>query len=105
MRAMQGTRPKLYTAALLGLVVFGALVVMDMLRPGLLPGGVSLLISLGLAVSGIGVLVLRPRGKRVRPHEAPPSDFTAVLDERRRLAEDAARRPPRLPPQGEQGES
>jgi|GEM_PF-6357508 len=95
---MSSLRPKLYAAALLGLLVFGALVLLDTLRPGALPRGFGLAVSLGLAFCGVGVLVLRPRAKRVRPHEAPLPDFTAVLEERRRLAEEAARRPRRLPP-------
>ena len=95
---MPGLRPRLYAAALVGLAVFGVLVVLDMLRPGALPVAGSLVVSLGLAVCGVAVIALRPRKKRRLPHEVPPQDFTAILEERRRLADEAAKRPPRLPP-------
>lgn len=95
---MPGLRPRLYAAALVGLAVFGVLVVLDVMRPGALPVAGSLVVSLGLAVCGVAVIALRPRRKRIPPHEAKPQDFTAILEERRRLAEEAAKRPPRLPP-------
>lgn len=95
---MPGLRPRLYAAALVGLAVFGVLVVLDMLRPGALPVAGSLIVSLGLAACGVAVIALRPRKKRRLPHEVPPEDFTAILEERRRLADEAAKRPPRLPP-------
>ena len=95
---MPSARPKLYAAAIVGLLIFGGLVVLDMAAPGLLPGPLSLAVSLGLALCGIAVIALRPRKMRLRPHEAPPADFTSILEERRRLSETAAKRPPRLPP-------
>lgn len=99
MAAMTSARPKLYAAAILGLLLFGGLVVLDMVSPGVLPGGLSLAVSLGLAFCGVAVVALRPRKKRTPPHEAKPQDFTAVLEERRRMAERAAKLPPRLPPE------
>ena len=95
---MPGLRPRLYAAALVGLAVFGVLVVLDVMRPGALPVAGSLVVSLGLAVCGVAVIALRSRRKRIPPHEAKPQDFTAILEERRRLADEAAKRPPRLPP-------
>lgn len=95
---MPSARPKLYAAAIAGLLIFGGLVVLDMATPGLLPRPLSLAVSLGLAFCGVAVIALRPRRKRLRPHEAPPTDFTSILEERRRLAEAAEKRPPRLPP-------
>jgi hypothetical protein len=95
---MPGLRPKLYAAALIGLALFGVLVVFDVMRPGALPSAGSLAVSLGLAVCGVAVIALRPRKKRRLPHEEPPRDFTAILEERRRLTEEAEKRPPRLPP-------
>ena len=92
-------RLKLYAAAVLGLLVFGGAVLLDMLNPGMMSAATSTVVSIGLAVCGVAVLALRPRKKRVPPHEAKPQDFTAVLEERRRLAEEAAKRPPRLPPE------
>jgi hypothetical protein len=96
---MPASRSKLYLVALVGLALFGALVLIDVLRPGLLPPGASLAASLALALCGVAVIATRPRRKRIPPHEAPGKDFTAVLEERRRLAEKAAQRPPRLPPE------
>ena len=95
---MPGLRPKLYAAALVGLALFGILVLFDTMRAGTLPAAVSLVVSLGLALCGVAVIALRPRKKRIPPHEAKPQDFTAILEERRRLSEEAAKRPPRLPP-------
>jgi peptidoglycan/LPS O-acetylase OafA/YrhL len=92
------SRSKLYAAAIVGLLIFGGLVLFDMIYPGLLPGPLSLSVSLGLAICGVAVIALRPRRKRVRPHEAPPPDFTSILEERRRMTEQAENRPPRLPP-------
>ena len=95
---MAATRPKFYAVAIVGLALFAALVLLDTLRPGLLPGSLSLGVSLGLAFCGVAVIALRPRTKRVPPHEAS-QDFTAILEERRRLAERSAQRPPRRPPE------
>lgn len=95
---MQGLRPKLYAAALIGLAVFGIAVLLDVSRPGMLTPAISLAVSIGLAVCGVLLIAVRPRKKRVPPHELQPRDFTAILEERRRLTEEAARRPPRLPP-------
>ena len=92
-------RLKLYAAAIAGVFLFGGIVVLDMLNPGMMNPALALIASLGLAVCGIGVLALRPRKKRAPPHEARPQDFTAVLEERRRLAEESAKRRPRLPPE------
>ena len=92
------SRSKLYAAAIAGLLIFGGLVLFDMIYPGLLPGPLSLSVSLGLAVGGAALIALRPRRRRPRPHEAPPADFTSILEERRRMTEAAEKRPPRLPP-------
>ena len=94
---MPSSRPGLYAAALAGLLLFGALVLLDILMPGALPSGLSLAVSLGLAICGIAVLVLRPRGRRRGKLNDQPQDFTTLLEERRRMAEEAARRGPRLP--------
>ena len=96
---MSSARPKLYVAAILGLLLFGGLVLLDMFIPGVLPRPLSLAVSLGLAVCGVAVIALRPRKKRVPPHETPPQDFRTLLEERRRLTEEAEKRPPRLPPE------
>ncbi len=96
---MSVSRPKLYLVALSGMALFGALVLIDVLRPGLFPPNLALGASLGLAVCGVAVIALRPRKKRVPPHEAASRDFSAMIEERRRMAEEAAKRPPRLPPE------
>jgi hypothetical protein len=96
---MTYNRLKLYAVAVAGVFLFGGIVVLDMLNPGMMNPALALAASLGLAVCGVGVLALRPRKKRTLPHDAPGKDLTAVLEERRRLAEEAARRGPRLPPE------
>ncbi|MDO9486803.1 MAG: hypothetical protein Q7J32_00390 [Sphingomonadaceae bacterium] len=96
---MSLSRSRLYIVALAGMALFGGLVLVDVVRPGLFPANLALGASLGLAVCGVAVIALRPRRKRVPPHEAAPRDFSAVIEERRKLAEEAAKRPPRLPPE------
>ena len=96
---MPVSRSKLYIVALSGMALFGALVLVDVLRPGLFPPSVALGASLGLAFCGVAVIAVRPRRKRVPPHEAASRDFSSMIEERRRLAEEAAKRPPRLPPE------
>ncbi|MFC3713342.1 hypothetical protein ACFOMD_12215 [Sphingoaurantiacus capsulatus] len=97
---MLGNRPKLYLAALIGLGIFGGIVAIDIVRPGILTAEVALGASLGLALSGLAVIATRPRGKkRVAPHEAQPKDFTSVLEERRKLTEHSADKSKQLPPE------
>ena len=96
---MPVSRSKLYIAALAGMALFGALVLIDVLRPGMFPANLALGASLGLALCGVAVIAVRPRRKRVPPHEVAPRDFGSVIEERRKLAEEAAKRPPRLPPE------
>lgn len=96
---MRISRSKLYPAALAGMALFGTLVLIDVLRPGLFPANLALGASLGLALCGLVVIAVRPRGKRRPPPDVATRDFSAVIEERRRLAEEAAQRPPRLPPE------
>ncbi len=96
---MRVSRSKLYGAALIGMALFGALVLIDVLRPGLFPANAALAASLGLALCGLAVIAVRPRGKKRAPPDVAPRDFSAVIEERRRLADEAAQRPPRLPPE------
>lgn len=96
---MRISRSKLYPAALAGMAVFGALVLIDVLRPDLFPAHLALGASLGLALCGLAVIAVRPRGKRPTSPDLAPRDFSAVIEERRKMAEEAAQRPPRLPPE------
>lgn len=96
---MPVSRTKLYIVALSGMAFFGGLVLIDVLRPGLFPPSLALGASLGLALCGVAVIATRPRRKRVPPHEMQSRDFSSVIEERRKLAEEAAKRPPRLPPE------
>ena len=97
---MFGNRSKLYLASLIALGIFGGIVAIDIFSPGVLTAQVALGASLGLALSGLAVIATRPRGKkRVAPHEVQPKDFTAVLEERRKLAEHSADKSRQLPPE------